>query len=76
LVESGQLSAIELWQAMSCGAASCIHQTVSAVVPETQGYVLFDPKAEWVVDGGGLRSLSRNTHLLGQTVIGKVVRLF
>jgi dihydroorotase len=76
LVESGQLSAIELWQAMSQRSASCIQQTVSAVVPETQGYVLFDPKAEWVVDGGGLRSLSRNTHLLGRTLTGKVLRLF
>ncbi len=76
LVESGQLSAIELWRAMSSGAASCIQQTMGAIVPETKGYVLFDPKAEWVVDGGGLRSLSRNTHLLGQTVTGKVVRLF
>ncbi len=75
LVESGQLSAIELWRALSCGAAGCIGQSVSAVVPETQGYVLFDPAQEWVVNGGSLRSLSQNTHLLNQTVTGKVVRL-
>jgi dihydroorotase-like cyclic amidohydrolase len=40
-----------------------------------QCYVLFDPAQEWVVNRGTLRSLSQNTHLLNQTVTGKVVRL-
>ncbi len=76
LVESGQLSAIELWRAMSSGAAGCVQRSVSAIGPETKGYLLFDPTAEWVVDGGGLRSLSQNTHLWGRTIGGKVLRLF
>ncbi len=76
LVESGQLSAIELWRALSSGAAGCVQQSVSAIGPETKGYLLFDPRAEWMVDGGGLRSLSQNTHLWGQAIVGKVVRLF
>jgi dihydroorotase len=74
LVESGRWSAIELWRAMSSGAASCIQQTIARPEPGTQGYVLFDPAQEWVVDGGGLRSLSDNTHLLGQTVTGRVIQ--
>jgi dihydroorotase len=76
LVESGQLSAIELWRALSLGAAGCIQQTIAPIAPGTQGYVLFDPAQEWVVNRAGLRSLSDNTHLFGQTVTGKVVRLF
>jgi dihydroorotase len=76
LVESGRWSAIELWRALSSGAAGCIQQTIARSEPGTQGYVLFDPAQEWVVNRGTLRSLSQNTHLLGQIVTGKVVRLF
>jgi dihydroorotase len=35
--------------------------------------VLFDPDEEWVVEGGSLRSRSRNTPLLGATLRGKVL---
>jgi dihydroorotase len=76
LVESGQLSAIDLWRALSSGAAGCIQQTIAPLESGTQGYVLFDPVQEWVVNRAGLRSLSQNTHLLNQTVASKVLRLF
>jgi dihydroorotase len=76
LVESGRWSAIDLWRALSSGAAGCIQQTIARSEPGTQGYVLFDPAQEWVVNRGTLRSLSDNTHLLGQTVMGRVLRLF
>jgi dihydroorotase len=74
LVESGRWSAIDLWRAMSSGAAGCIQQTIGPVEPGTQGYVLFDPAEEWVVNRETLRSLSDNTHLLGQTVRGRVIQ--
>ncbi|MBE9029504.1 dihydroorotase [filamentous cyanobacterium LEGE 11480] len=76
LVETGNLSAIELWSALSSRAASCIQQNVSAVESETSGYVLFDTGAEWQVNSGSLHSLSQNTHLLGQMVKGKALKLF
>jgi dihydroorotase len=75
LVESGRWSAIELWRALSSGAAGCIQQTIARPEPGTQGYVLFDPAQGWVVNRGTLRSLSDNTHLLGQTVMGQVIQL-
>jgi dihydroorotase len=74
LVESGRWSAIELWRALSSGAAGCIQQAIARPEPGTQGYVLFDPAQEWVVNRGTLRSLSDNTHLLGQTVRGRVIQ--
>jgi dihydroorotase len=73
-LESGQLSAIDLWRAMSSGAAGCIQQTIAPVELGTQGYVLFDPAEEWVVNRESLRSCSHNTHLLGQTVRGRVIQ--
>jgi dihydroorotase len=74
LVESGRLSAIELWRSLSSGAAGCIGQTIAPVEAGTQGYVLFDPAAEWVVNRGSLRSRSHNTHLLEQTITGRVIQ--
>jgi dihydroorotase len=74
LVESGELSAIELWRALTNQAASCIQQTVAPIQPDTTGYVLFDPDVSWIV--AGLKSRSLNTHLLNQTIQGRVVRWF
>jgi dihydroorotase len=74
LVASGQLSAIELWRALTNHAASCIQQTMSPMQPETTGYVLFDPLISWTVMG--LKSRSANTHLWNQTIQGRVIRRF
>jgi dihydroorotase len=72
LVESGQLSAIELWRALSNQAANCIQQKTSAIEPGTQGYIIFDSSAEWLVDRQSL-STAQNTHLLNQIIRGKVI---
>jgi dihydroorotase len=72
LVESGELSAIELWRAFTNQAASCIQQTVASIQPDSTGYVLFDPDISWTV--AGLKSRSVNTHLLNQIIQGRVIR--
>lgn len=76
LVVSEQLSAIALWHALSHGPAQCIQQAMAAVEPGTSNYILFDPTREWLVNAGNLKSRSRNTHLLNQTIQGRVVNLY
>jgi dihydroorotase len=66
LVVSGQLSAIELWAALSTNPARCLHQ-----VPPTRS-ILFDPHQTWTVKRDRLNSLGHNTAWLGREVIGKV----
>ncbi len=76
LVVSEQLSAIALWQALSSGPAKCVQQSVASVEAGTSKYVLFDPTIEWRVNAGNLKSRSHNTHLLNQTIQGRVVKLY
>ena len=67
LVSSGQLSALELWTALSTKPAQCLHQS-----PPTQ-LILFDTKATWLVTQSNLKSIAQNTGWLGREVIGKIV---
>jgi dihydroorotase len=67
LVNSGKLSALELWQALSTKPAQCLQQT-----PPTQ-LILFDPQQTWTVSINTLNSLSHNTSWLGQEIRGKVI---
>jgi dihydroorotase len=64
LVETGQLTALELWRSLSTNPARCLNQT------PTKELTLFDPKEVWKVDR--LKSLSQNTHLWNQEIQGKV----
>jgi dihydroorotase len=66
LVVSGQLSALELWAALSNKPAQCLHQS-----PPTQR-ILFDTKIAWKVTTTNLKCLSHNTAWLNREVIGKV----
>jgi dihydroorotase len=74
LVESGQLSPIELWGALSNQAAHCIQQTIASITPATQGYILFDATAEWRLDQPHL-PMAQNTHRLNQMIRGQVIPL-
>jgi dihydroorotase len=74
LVMTTQMSAIELWQALTNRAAGCIQQTSLPIQADTTGYVLFDPTVTWTV--AGLQSRSANTHLFNQPIAGRVLRRF
>ncbi len=67
LIVLGQLSALELWAALSTKPAQCLHQS-----PPTQ-QIIFDPKSIWTVTSTSLKSLSFNTAWLGREVVGKVL---
>ncbi len=69
LVATDQLSAIELWQALSTKPAQLLHQS-----PPTK-LILFDPQHQWTVSIDNLKSLSHNTAWLGKNLMGKVLRL-
>jgi len=70
LVETDQLSAVELWRSLSVNPMRCLGNALS------ESWVLFDPGETWTVTERALNGRSLNTHLLGQTVIGRVVKLW
>ena len=70
LVETGQMSAVELWRSLSVNPMRCLGKALS------ESWVLFDPGETWTVTERALNGRSLNTHLLGQTVIGRVVKLW
>ncbi len=77
LVETGEFSALELWQALSNRPAECLKQNLSAIAPgEKAELTLFDPQQSWKVDGQSLRTLSQNTSWLGQQLTGRVVKIW
>jgi dihydroorotase len=67
LVDSGKLSAIELWRALSTNPARCLNQS-----PPDE-FILFDTQQNWTVSIDTLESLSHNTSWLGKEITGKVV---
>ncbi|MBD2430567.1 MULTISPECIES: dihydroorotase [Fischerella] len=77
LVETGEFSALQLWQALSSRPAECLKQNLSAIVPGQKAELtLFDPQQSWKVDRQNLRTLSQNTPWLGQQLTGRVVKIW
>jgi dihydroorotase len=74
LVATGALTGVELWRALSSRSAACLGQTVGAMEPGQRELTLFDPEESWLVERASLKSLSQNTHWLGRTVQGRVVK--
>lgn len=75
LVETGEFTALELWQALSTRPAQCIQQKVSAFAPHHQAELtLFDPQKIWKVEKKNLYTLSSNTSWLGQELQGRVIQ--
>lgn len=75
LVETGDWSALELWQRFSTNPAICLGQTPSAIAKEQPAeLVLFNPQATWKVEKNTLKSQSTNTPWLGQELTGRVVQ--
>ncbi len=75
LVETGDWSALELWQRLSTNPALCLQQTPSAIAPDQPAeLVLFNPQQTWTVERHTLKSFSTNTPYIGQQLIGRVVQ--
>lgn len=75
LVETGDWSALELWQCYSTKPAICLQQTPSAIAPNQPAeLVLFNPQQKWKIEKLTLNSHSSNTPWLGQQIIGRVVQ--
>ncbi len=75
LVETGDWSALELWQHFSTNPAICLGQTPSAIAKEQPAeLVLFNPQETWKVEKNTLKSQSTNTPWLGQDLTGRVVQ--
>ncbi|MBD2437904.1 dihydroorotase [Nostoc sp. FACHB-110] len=77
LVETGELTALELWQALSKNPAECIGQKLNTIQPQqTAELTLFDPQQTWKVERKNLHTLSSNTPWLGKELQGRVVQIW
>ncbi|MBD2503599.1 dihydroorotase [Anabaena azotica] len=77
LVETGEFTALELWQALSNRPAECLQQKVTAVATNHKAELtLFDPQKIWQVEKKNLYTLSQNTSWLGQELQGRVVQIW
>jgi dihydroorotase len=75
LVVEHQGSPLDLWRVLSTNPARCLQQTPSQVaINRPAELTLFNPKLTWTANGQTLKSLSRNTSWLGQTIQGQVVQ--
>jgi dihydroorotase len=75
LVETGDWSALELWQSLSTNPAICLQQTPGAIAPgKLAELVLFNPQQSWKAQKQTLKSHSTNTPCFGQQLTGRVVQ--
>lgn len=74
LVETGELSPLELWRALSTGPAGCLGLSLGAIAPNLPAeVVLFDPQQTWTASKQTIKSLSANTPWWGREIKGQVV---
>ncbi len=77
LVETEQLSAVQLWRSLSTYPALCLNQTPpSLALGQPLELILFDPQTLWKVNSTTLKSRSLNTPWFEQELRGKVIRRF
>jgi len=75
LVQTGDWTALQLWQTLSTNPALCLQQIPSAIAPEQPSeLVLFDPQETWKVVKQTLKSHSINTPYLYQELTGRIVQ--
>jgi len=77
LVETGELTALQLWQYLSAAPARCLGREPAAIaVGQPSELVLFDPNRPWAVEASALKSRSANTPWLGCTLRGQVMNVW
>lgn len=74
LVESGELTALEWLKRVVTGPAQVAG--IEAMRQASGGWVLIDPEQPWQVSAAHMHSAGKNTPFLGQTLKGRVQRLF
>ncbi|MEO5376603.1 MAG: dihydroorotase [Magnetococcus sp. DMHC-6] len=73
LVAKGVLTLMQCLAALTCNPARLLGLDVGTLtLNRLADIVLFDPKAEWVVDAHALHGLGRNTCFHGRRVTGRV----
>ncbi|HIK37144.1 MAG: dihydroorotase [Geminocystis sp.] len=76
LVDTGYLSAIQLWRALSVNPLRCLNQKpVKLARGEEAELVIFSPQSRWQVTASSLKSLSSNTYWLDKEIKGRVIAL-
>ncbi|NEP86605.1 MAG: dihydroorotase [Okeania sp. SIO2C2] len=75
LVETQELSALDLWRVLSTNPAKCLGVNLGAIVPNKSAadITLFAPQKTWQVDRQTLKSRSTNTPWLRKQIIGRVL---
>lgn len=74
LVETGELTALELWRVLSSSPSKCLGLSPGVIVPEQLADVtLFAPQEIWTVNKPNLKSRSSNTPWLGKEIMGRVL---
>ena len=75
LVETEQLSALQLWQALSTNPLLCLQQKPSEISLEQDANILvFDPNKTWIANRENLKSPAANTPYYNRKITGKVIR--
>lgn len=75
LVETGELSGLELWRCLSSRPIECLQHTPHAIAPQAPAELtLFSPQQPWIVERQTLKSRSHNTPWLGKQIFGRVVK--
>lgn len=70
VVEAGW-SPLQLWQRLSTGPQQCLGETPQSLELGDR-VTVFEPQQSWIVSETSLRSQAHNTHLLGQTIQGRI----
>lgn len=74
LVETGEFTALELWQALSNRPAQCLGIKSNSITPgQPTELTLFNPQQSWKIDSKNIYTLCSNTPWLGQQLTGKVL---
>ncbi|MCL2927316.1 MAG: dihydroorotase [Trichodesmium sp. MAG_R01] len=73
-VNTGQMSALELWRVLSTSPSKCLGLIPGDIRPQKSAEVtLFAPQETWVVEKQTLKSRSFNTPWLGKQIQGRVL---
>lgn len=74
LVITGELSASQLWKALSVNALKCLYQEPLKIqVGQRAEFIVFAPQQPWQITPNQLKSLSYNTYWLEKEIKGKIL---
>jgi dihydroorotase len=77
LVTKGELSALQLWSALSINPAGCSGRTPVNFISDNMACgILFDPRKVWRVQRDNLQTLGNNTPWWGQCLRGRVLEMW